>query len=268
MSEVSDTVSLVQKLMLPEPKIIKDARGVEWLLVPGTAGYTFKQLTPESEIAPKPAFAAAAAEVDTTISLVNYVNRFKTDNTMIFANLAGHKIVACIDYHAANNASPGLRQHTVTLDLGYSNEWKTWTGRNEKLLEQKLFARFVEENRLDIISPDGASLLEMVLDMEKGVVMRVGRRMASAGSDRGQSNSSLDIDGTELPPVWQLGIPVFTGEPNVSVTAYARDELNDGKLFVGFKLSKIENIVEAELSRIANKIATETSLPVVLGSMS
>lgn len=267
MSEVSDTMALAARLMLPEPKIIKDARGIEWLLTPSGAGWSFKQLTPDSEIEAKPAFAEADANVDTTLSLINYVNRFKTDNTMIFADLDSHRVVACIDYHAAGNAKPGLRKHRVTLDLGYSNEWKTWTSRNEKLLEQKLFARFVEENRLDIISPDGASLLEMVLDMEKGVVMRVGRRMASAGSDRGLSQSSMDVDGTELPPVWKLGIPVFTGEPLVSVTAYARDELNDGKLFVGFKLSKIENIVEAELTRIANQIGQETSVPVVLGSM-
>lgn len=267
MSEVSDTVALAGKLMQPEPKIIKDGRGIEWMLLPAANGWSRHQLTPDAEITPKPAFAAASAQVDTTLSLVNYVNRFKTENTMIFANLEDTQIVACIDYHSAGNAAPGLRQHKVTLELAHSNEWDLWNKHDEVLMEQGKFARFVEENRLDIISPDGASLLEMVLDMEKGVVMRVGRKMARAGSDRGQSASSMDVDGTELPPVWTLMMPVFTGEPVVTVTAYARDELREGKLFVGFKLSKTDNIIEAELTRIANAIHEATEVPVVLGSM-
>jgi hypothetical protein len=266
MTEVSDTVSLAQKLMQPEPKIIKDARGIEWLLLPQQGTWNCRQLTPDSEIAPKPAYAEARAAVHTTTSLINYLNRFKTADTMIFADLQAHKLVAVIDYHSAGSAAPGLRKHAVTLQLTHSNEWETWTEADDELYEQKKFARFLEENKLDVLSPAGGDLLEIVLDMEKGVNMRVGRKMVSAGSDRGNEGFSRDVDGTELPPVWTLAIPVFTGEPNATITAYARDELDDGKLKVGFKLSKIENVKESELTRIALLVGTETSLPVVLGT--
>lgn len=268
MSDASDIAALAANLA-HDPQIIKDARGIEWLLSPhGTGVMAVKQLTPDSEIAPKPAFVSGGPQVATTRSLIDYVNRFKTDNTVIFANLDSAKIVACIDYHAAGSIAAGLRKHHAVLQLTHSKEWKTWTDIDEEMFEQKKFARFLEEHKLDIMNPPGAALLEMVLDMEKGVNIRVARKMRSAGSDRSSENSAMDIDGTELPPVWSLNIPVYTGEPVVDVTAYARDELTEGKLMVGFKLSKIENVIEDELTRIAAEIAADTKVPVMLGSPS
>lgn len=268
MSDASDIAALASAA-LHNPQILKDARGIEWLLSPsGNGAYAVKQLTPDPEIMPKPAYVSGGPQVATTQSLIDYVNRFKTEATVIFANPDIAKIVACIDYHGEHSASAGLRKHHAVLQLQHSKEWKTWTGIDEEMMPQKEFARFLEEHKLDIINPPGAQLLEMVLDMEKGVNMRVARKMTSAGSDRGNQNSMMEIDGTELPPVWTLAIPVYMGEPPVTVTAYARDEIDDGKLMVGFKLSKIENVIEQELTRIADEIAEHTKVPVMLGQAS
>lgn len=266
MSEVNDTISLAQKLIQPEPKTIKDARGVEWLLLPANGTWNAKQLTPDSEVKANPAHAEARAQVHTTTSLINYLNRFKTPDTMIFADLQQHKLVAVVDYHSEGSAKPGLRKHSVTLQLSHSNEWDTWGEFDDDLMSQKAMARFLEENKLDVISPNGGDLLEIVLDMEKGVNMRVGRKMASAGSDRGRSDSMHEVDGTDIPPVWALRFPVFTGEPAVDITAFARDAIDEGKIMVGYKLSRLENIKEAELTRIALLVGTDTNLPVVLGA--
>lgn len=268
MSEATDVVALAAAAQPLRLEIIKDGRGIEWLITENNGSLNFKQLTPDSEVAPKPAFVSGGPQVATTRSLIDYVNRFKTDATVIFADLDRAKIVACIDYHGAGSATAGLRKHHAVLQMQHSKEWKVWTGVNDALMEQKKFARFLEEHKLDILSPPGAQLLEMVLDMEKGVQMRVARKMVSAGSDRGSKDSQMQIDGTELPPVWTLQIPVYMGEPVVAVTAYARDEIDDGKLLVGFKLSKIENVVEEELTRIAAEIAGETKVPVMLGTPS
>lgn len=267
MSDASDIAALAAGAVA-KPIILSDYRAVQWLLTPsGNGGFhPPKQLTPDSDIKPLPAFVSGGPQLATTQSLIDYVNRFKTADTVIFANLDTAKIIACIDYHSAGSASAGLRKHHAILQLQHSKEWQTWTGVDEEMFEQKKFARFLEEHKLDIMSPPGAALLEMVLDMEKGVNMRVARKMKSAGSDRGSQDSAMDIDGTELPPVWSLQIPVYMGEPVVSVTAYARDEIADGKLTVGFKLSKIESVVEEELTRIAADIEARTSVPVMLGS--
>lgn len=268
MSDASDIAGLALA-MAHSPETITDKRGVEWLLTPsGNGAYAVKQLTPDAEIVSKPAFVSGGPQVATTTSLIDYVNRFKSDSTVIFADLDRAKIVACIDYHAAGSLSAGLRKHHAVLQLAHSKEWKTWTGVDECLMEQKKFTRFLEEHKLDIVSPPGAQLLEMVLDMEKGVQMRVARKMTSAGSDRGNKQSDMQIDGTELPPVWSLAMPVYTGEPMVVVTAYARDEIDDGKIMVGFKLSKIESVIERELTRIAADISAATSVPVMLGTVS
>lgn len=268
MSEVKAITDLVGSLAA-QPLIMKDSRGVEWLLRPNATGvYAHHQLTPNNEVAQKPAFVSQTVHIQTVASLIAYVNRFKTENTMIFANSNTDAIVAAIDYHpAAPGGSPALVSHRAALNLTKSNEYDTWTNHDDSLQVQGEFARFVEENRLDIISPDGASLLEMVLDMEKGAVMRVARKMASAGSDRGRKTNDIEITGTDLPPVWSLAFPIYFGEKSVGVTAYVRDKMDDGKLYVGYKLSRLPNIVEAEFARIAQVVGDATSVPVLIGAI-
>lgn len=117
------------------------------------------------------------------------------------------------------------------------------------------------------MNPTGADLLEMVLDMNKGATLHVQSKLRTAGSGDGISNISLDVGGSELPPRWKLRIPVFFGEPKVDITAFARDELVEGKILLGFSLSRIEQVREAEIARIASRVAAETGVPMVLGSI-
>jgi hypothetical protein len=80
------------------------------------------------------------------------------------------------------------------------------------MMRQADFAKFIEENSAD--------LLEMVLDLEKSKNVRVVRKMRTARSDDGQSGSQIEANGTELPSVFNLSIPVYFGELPVPVRAF------------------------------------------------
>src|ERR1017187_8626134 len=68
-------------------------------------------------------------------SFIDYVNRFKMDNTLIFANVSetGVSFTAMLDYHSAAPAlNPHYCEHIVKFDAIQTPEWKIWQAANRK----------------------------------------------------------------------------------------------------------------------------------------
>ncbi len=224
---------------------------------------------PHQVEAPKPTFITAAPQLQSTAALIAYVNRFKTGNTVIFADKDEECIRAVIDYHKELSTEAGIVKHTATLDLVVSDEFKTWLGIDGAWMAQKSFARFIELNAEDIAAPRGADLLEMVLDLEKSKTVSVARKLRSAGSDDGSAGFTSDASGTVLPAAFKLAMPLFYGETNeVEITAYTKDRLDDAKIEIGFDLNRVEIIRQREFTRIGMEIANATGVPFMLGTVS
>lgn len=237
-------------------------------------GFIVKDVSlPQNVKPPIPTYIKQNVEVQTKDSLVEYVDRFKTDNTVIFADIDDDRIVAVLDYHGkgestAQAPTPAITSHRAVLDLPKSHQWNTWCSIEGQMMRQADFAKFVEENSEDISSPTGAALLEMVLDLEKSKHIRVVRKMRTAGSDDGVSGGQIEVNGTELPSVFNLSIPVYFGERQVPVRAFTRDALSQDKIItIGFKLARTEMIRQAEFLRISTEIAEATGVPMIAGSI-
>ncbi|WP_164938239.1 DUF2303 family protein [Bradyrhizobium guangzhouense] len=197
---------------------------------------------PIREIAAKPAFIDQLVNIDQTASLVAYVNRFKTADTVIFADVDELEVHAVIDYHPAGSAKRGLAEHRAVLTLAHSHEWDTWNAISGHMFDPKAFARIIDFNAEDIASPLVSVLREAIV--------------------------RLGSDATALPPLVTLTIPVFAGEPKVDVKAITDTQAGGmGKTTVGLELVRARIIVEAEMARIANIVASATSVPVILGSV-
>lgn len=235
---------------------------------PGQA--ELKDITlPHQLEAPKPKFITAKPQLQTVDALIDYVNLFKTSDTVIFADSDGECFSAVIDYHKAASVEAGIGKHVAILDLPVSTEFETWRGIDGAWMAQQKFARFIEQNAEDIATPKGADLLEMVLDLEKSKSVSVARRLRSAGSDDGQAGFTSDASGTVLPAMFKLAMPLFFGETNkVEITAYTKDQLNNDKIEIGFDLNRIELIRQREFTSISKRIADATSVPFVLGTVS
>ena len=108
----------------------------------------------------------------------------------------------------------------------------------------------------------------MVLDLEKSKSIRVVRKMRTAGSDDGESGSTMEVNGTELPSIFNLVIPVYFGEKPVPVRAFTRDALSQDKIItIGFKLARTEMIRQSEFLRISTEISEATGVPMIAGSI-
>lgn len=185
-----------------------------------------------------PAFIDQLINIDQSRSLIDYVNRFKTANTVIFVDTDELEVHAVIDYHAAGSTKRGLAEHRAVLCLARSHEWETWNAISGHAYDQEAFARTIEVNSNDFAPPAAAALRERALH-----------------------------GATAEPCFVTLAIPVFTGEPKVEVKAMIKDRPQDGTGEIALELVRTRIVVEQEIARIAGEISAATSVPVIMGSV-
>lgn len=249
------------------PHIVNTENGQTFLVMP--EGYEFHDATLPNAVSPiKPHIIDQAVTIQTAQSMVDYVNRFKTDNTVLLADVDANKIVAVIDYHAPDQAEFG--KHIATLLLPYSVEWKTWTAVDKVLTPQLEFARFLEENGVDVRAPAGADLLEVCRDLQ--AIRRVDFKKAVRTETDNESFEYSDETETrakggtvEVPTKFQLGLPVYFGDSETTLFAFLRHKLDGKDLLLGIALHRTEQVRQAVFRQHVLDIAARTDRPVIFG---
>jgi uncharacterized protein YfdQ (DUF2303 family) len=267
MSEAEEVANLARKAFIA-PQVITTASGREYLVVPDEHSST--EVTPAHKTdVLMPKIIKQSVTLQNADALIDYLNRFESDESILFADVAASRIVAALDYHGAGK--PALVEHKATLDLPFSEEWKTWSAINGQLKPQLEFARFVEENAPDIKAPDAGSLLEAVRDLQakRNVNFVQAIRTASDNenfefTDNTEARSKGDL---ELPTKFLLSIPVYFGDPDTELPAFLRWKLEDGKLLLGIKLHRAEHIRQAAFKLIVTEATEKTGVLSVFGKI-
>lgn len=262
MSEAETIAELAVKAAAPN--VIKNATGHEFAVWPD--GKLMPITSPNAIPGLLPDHIEQELQLHTADSLVEYANRFKGPNSLILADAGSNVVRVVIDYHAPDAAQHV--EHSAVLQLDYSVEWRLWTQAHGRMMSQLEFARFVEENGADIIAPTGADLLEIVRDLQmlRKVDFRKVVRTAS-GDERFEytDETSAQAGGVEVPARFQLALPIYFGGSFVSLYAFLRHVLDDGKVRLGLSLNRAESVRQAEFKRIVTDIAERTGLTPLYG---
>lgn len=205
--------------------------------------------------------------LQTVDSLVDYVDRFKTDDTILFANINTSSISALIDYHAPDHSAHV--DHKATMSLPFSEEWQTWKAIDGKLMDQLAFARFIEENAVDVVAPTGADLLEVCRDLQ--AVRKVDFRKAVRTNTDNENfeysdETTAKSGGVEVPSKFELRLPVYFGGETVALGAFLRWKLEEGSLKLGVALHRAEHVRQAVFKQIVTEAGARTERPVVFGT--
>lgn len=248
---------------------VQTADGREFLIVPD--GHSMADVTdPHGMVIPAPGRIAQAVTVQSLNSLVDYGLRFKTDETVLFADIDRNRIVAALDYHGPAKAAHVA--HIAAMDLPFSVEWMTWGDIDEKLMSQIAFARFIEENDADIVAPTGADLLEIIRDIH-AVRTADFRQAVRTNSDAESFEMAVETDTRsrsggqklELPKRFELRIPVYFGGEYVTLFANLRWDIVEGKLALGVALHRAEHVRQAVFQALVQDAAGRIDVPAVFG---
>lgn len=260
------------------PQVISTQRGRELLILPD--GFNYRDVT-EKHGVPEllPDHVDQVVTVQTVDSLVAYVDDYKGPATRIFADMDANAISTVIDYHrpptatdANSAASPLHAAHVARLKLPFSIEWEAWTAASGKMLGQLDFARFLEENAADIVTPSGADLLEACRDIQ--TARNVDFKKAVRTSSDNECFEYADVTeartkqgSVEIPSRFTLSIPVYFGQPPILLDAFLRWRLDDTKLLLGIVLHRPEHARQAEFQAIVADVANRTQRPAVFGRL-
>lgn len=209
-------------------------------------------------------------------SFIAYVNRFKSDCTQIFADIDAGRIVAVIDYHHGGELVPSDAinwcHHAPTLLVQPSPEWTAWLAKNGKQMDQTAFAQHLEDRLLDVIRPDGATMLEIATSMEasKSASFKSAKRLSDG---RVQFQYVEDINGTagpkgdlDIPREFDVGLAPFVGTSKRKVTARLRYRIDSGSLVMWYELWRLDEIKREAFEAIMGKVKDETAILPYLGS--
>ncbi len=246
--------------------IVAGADGALHAIIP--PNFVVHTLPDKTALPPRP---KGRIEVDDRASLSAYANRFRAARSIIMADFDTLEISARLDWHPNNEdewfGKSGSDEHSVTLKLRPSEEFSRWDKMAGKLHSQDDFARFLEENSVDISWPEAATMIEISRDLEA----TVGQTYKSATRlDNGDRTIRFETEtkvqnNVTIPDRFTLTIPIYNGETPSDLTAKFRWRANGGALLMGFEWHRVEYLRRAHFAEIAAKAAEETGLPVFAG---
>lgn len=238
------------------PTRLRDGREV--ILVP--QGYNVKEVA----VAPIADRVIAKRRFHDGNSLAAYVNRFKAPETILVADINQRAVSVALDYHGE---AVGPVDHTATWVMQHSQEFEQWSRFEGKLHEQAEFVRFLEENALDVVSPEPAKLLDLCRDFEaiKTVQFKASKRLDNGDREFTYAESTGTSDRIAVPQKLTLSMPIFYGEPAIEVTALFRYRMKEGGLQLGYEFHRIKPVIDAAFRLASARVAEEAGLPAHFG---
>jgi uncharacterized protein YfdQ (DUF2303 family) len=184
----------------------------------------------------------------------DYVGRHDGEDTTVWLDRNEARIVAVINDHQTETA--GWGDHRAVLQLERTPEWKHWTGRDGKLVDQESFAEHVQQGIGEIIDPEPATMLEVAQSIQGSTdaTWRTAKRLdtGEVGFEyTEQVQATAGRHGTlAVPAGFTLLVSPFYGEPKTQLAARLRYRVNGGHLTIGYQLIEPHKVELAALTEI------------------
>lgn len=228
-------------------------------------------------------------------SFIEHVNRFKDEDSAIFANEdpKAPRLTAVLDYHVAGgfDKDPRHGTHRSAYAFPLSPEWTAWFGKNAEAMSMVSFAAFLEDHIVDVLQEPGtlgeaadafvkatggkfatpSKLIEIArgLQVNEKSVVKEARNLSS-----GEAEIVFDVEHTgadgkplKLPNLFVIAIPVFKRSPVVyRLIARLRYRKTGEGLVFWFELWRPDLVFTDAFEEAVEEVRTKTELPVFLGS--
>lgn len=255
---------------------------VQHFIIPD--GYVLEEVDLEAK-ATRPRRPRGTATLYDERSFTEYVKRFKTNQTVLFANPenGNRHMTAVFNYQDASEhtdddghepGAPGWGDWRALLQIRYSQEWLDWQRVVGTALTQTDFAYHLEQRLIDVHEPPAADLMTIMRTLkiskdvryERVVHLQTGASQLVATTQyRGQG-----ADDLELPESIVLRIPIFEGGEPEPIEIYLRYRLSDeGQVVFALEYGVgTARLVEHRFREVVDRISEATGVPVWLGEPS
>lgn len=204
-------------------------------------------------------------------SFVHLHHKYASDKSEVFADLGARTITTVVNADGSRDAA-GHRDHRLVLQCKLSDAWTAWTASNGALMGQVDFAEFIEERLLDIVTPDGATMLELAQSFEAttGVEFKSAVALNSAARSLKYEETVAAKAGQQgdiqIPTFIELGLAPFDGSERYRVRARFRYRIVRGDLQLGYRLERPEDVLREAFDGVRSQVAEQTGAFVLIGT--
>lgn len=192
-------------------------------------------------------------------SFLDYVGRHRDpDHTSIWVDQPSARIEAVINDNGLE--VPGWKDHRAALRLVRTREWQHWKSKDGSYMDQENFADHLQEGILEITSPDSATMLEIAQSIQgkTSVDWRSASRLDNGAvgfAYQEEIEASAGRAGNlEVPATFTLAVSPFDGEEAQPIDARLRYRIRQGKLLIGYKLERPDDLEQNVLGQIVGRL--------------
>ncbi|MEV5031613.1 DUF2303 family protein [Sphingobium sp. LMC3-1-1.1] len=235
-------------------------------------------------------------------SFIALVNRFKFQNSAIFAcdDFTKPSLTAIFDYHPDNEpgdvvfaANPvQAMRHKAEYAFPLSKEWQAWIGKNAAPMGMGDFARFIEDHIVDVSADPVESFAQAsqdfvranrgtlatpskLVEISRGLqvyeraVIKEAKNLSTGEAQFTFDSEHTDGDGKPLtlPTMFSITIPVFARSIDAFrlIARFRYRKTGEGLVF-WYELWRPDLTFETAFNEAIEKVAAETGLPIFAGS--
>ncbi|MER9217897.1 YfdQ family protein [Mesorhizobium sp. M0644] len=243
-------------------------------------GFSLEKLPP---LLPPLTGIKATPRMDDAESFVNYINRYKTGASVIFADLKTNLMTAIIDYHNGSTSNqapeagkdtlgkPDYTTHRVAHPCPWTIEWARWRAVDGQNIKQAELAVLLEEMLHTIAAPEGGALLEIAaeLKVEREVKFKQGTKLADGTVSIGYEESdqtSTKSGKITVPDLITIVCPVFQGGEVRQFQARLRYKVDRGELTFKIAIMNRQSGEQAAFQDVVRAVSEATGQPVFYGA--
>jgi hypothetical protein len=210
-------------------------------------------------------------------SFIAHANRFKAENSAVWADSAKRQLVAVLDYHAAGATSPASwGRHRGTYLCPLSEAWLAWGGGAALKLDQDGLSELLDARDLELAEgdingkpgPSPAYLITMASNLEVFSTATAKReRDANTGRVKLAYSEDKGVSGTIVPPpAFLIRIPVFADAQPEVLEVRLRVSVENAKATFEVQIHAATEVLKNAFEDICERVETQTSLPVFVGT--
>jgi uncharacterized protein YfdQ (DUF2303 family) len=206
-------------------------------------------------------------------SFVAIVNRYKANETVVWADTERFTVTAVFNEHDAGPEAEGAgwRDHRAVYQCPRSAEWLAWTSIDGKALSQDAFAEWVDQRLEDLTTAAGfpapTDVLKVARDLQvhsKGTFSR--SFDPTTGTGHLLCKTDNEQTSTPIPRAFQLAIPVFQGGALYRVEARIRFAMVEGRPTFTVVLHRRVEIERDAFSDVRKAVTEGCEVPLLAGA--
>lgn len=220
-------------------------------------------------------------------SFVDHANRFKSDNSVIWADAASRRLFSVLDYHPAGpDSAARWGRHRGLYACPLSEAWLAWGGTAGLTLTQEAFAELLDRRDRELTvgnfdsgvqagkpAPPPADLITLAANLETYSEAKV-KKERDPSSQRTkltfteeQGVSVGTGPSTSAPPAaFLISIPIFADSEPKTLEVRLRVAVKEQKAEFQIRIQAAGEVLLEAFENLAEYAASETKLPLFIGT--